>query len=38
VIHGSDGLETAQFEINLWFSSEELNSWTPSDQQWRVEG
>ena len=37
VIHGSDGPDTAQFEISLWFSAEELNAWTPSDQQWRVE-
>ena len=38
VIHGSDGLETAAFEISLWFESSELNDWTPSDQIWRVEG
>ena len=37
VIHGSDGLETAQFEIGLWFQSSELNDWTPADQVWRVE-
>ncbi|KZR64666.1 MULTISPECIES: nucleoside-diphosphate kinase [Prochlorococcus] len=37
VIHGSDGPDTAQFEINLWFSAEELNAWTPSDQSWRIE-
>ena len=37
VIHGSDGPDTADFEINLWFSSEELNAWTPSDQSWRIE-
>tara|TARA_B100001250_G_C19720458_1_gene753538 strand:+ start:308 stop:763 length:456 start_codon:yes stop_codon:yes gene_type:complete len=37
VIHGSDGLETADFEIKLWFQSEELSDWVPSDQQWRVE-
>ncbi len=37
VIHGSDAPETAVFEIGLWFNSEELNSWTPSDQIWRVE-
>ena len=37
VIHGSDAPETAAFEIGLWFSSEELNDWTPSDQTWRVE-
>lgn len=37
VIHGSDGLETAQFEIDLWFEATELNNWLPSDQIWRVE-
>jgi nucleoside-diphosphate kinase len=37
VIHGSDAAETAAFEIDLWFSSAELNSWTPADQVWRVE-
>ena len=37
VIHGSDGPETAAFEIDLWFQSSELNNWIPSDQVWRVE-
>ena len=37
VIHGSDAPETAAFEIGLWFTSEELNDWTLSDQTWRVE-
>ena len=37
VIHGSDGIETAHFEINLWFTADELNLWSPSDQAWRVE-
>jgi len=37
VIHGSDAFETAVFEIGLWFTSAELNSWDPSDQMWRVE-
>ncbi len=37
VIHGSDSKETAAFEIGLWFTSAELNDWTPSDQGWRVE-
>ena len=37
VIHGSDGLETANFEIGLWFNSSELNDWNPSDQSWRIE-
>ncbi len=37
VIHGSDGDETAQFEISLWFKSSEINDWIPSDQGWRKE-
>ena len=37
VIHGSDGLETAAFEIALWFAPSEINDWIPSDQTWRVE-
>jgi len=37
VIHGSDGVDTASFEINLWFQDEELVEWIPSDQEWRVE-
>jgi len=37
VIHGSDGLETASFEIDLWFTANELNDWLPSDYSWRVE-
>ncbi len=37
VIHGSDAPETAVFEIGLWFTPAEINSWNPSDQIWRVE-
>ena len=37
VIHGSDGCDTAVFEIDLWFQKNELVDWTPSDQSWRVE-
>ncbi len=37
IIHGSDGLETAAFEINLWFDDAELNEWETSDFKWRVE-
>ncbi len=37
VIHGSDGIETANFEIDLWFNPSELNEWIPSDQAWRAE-
>ena len=38
VIHGSDAVETAAFEIGLWFEASELNDWSPPDQEWRVEG
>ncbi len=37
IIHGSDGSETAAFEINLWFEDSEINEWTTSDYKWRVE-
>ena len=37
IIHGSDGSETAAFEINLWFEDSEINEWQPSDFKWRVE-
>ena len=37
VIHGSDGPDTAQFEIGLWFQPEELSNWEPTDQRWRTE-
>jgi nucleoside-diphosphate kinase len=34
LIHGSDSLETAQQEINLWFKEEELVSWQPTLMSW----
>jgi len=37
IIHGSDGLETAAFEINLWFDNSEINEWETSDNKWRIE-
>ena len=37
IIHGSDGSETAAFEINLWFEDSEINEWKTSDFKWRVE-
>ena len=37
IIHGSDGEETAKFEINLWFNQDELCEWLPSDSKWRSE-
>lgn len=37
IIHGSDALETAEREINLWFKQEELVSWEPVHQTWLYE-
>ena len=37
IIHGSDGSDTASFEINLWFNNEEICNWDPSDSIWRLE-
>ncbi|MFS8798538.1 nucleoside-diphosphate kinase [Synechococcus sp. R60.3] len=37
LIHGSDGVETAQREIALWFDESELVSWTPVTQSWIYE-
>ncbi|MBP0011583.1 MAG: nucleoside-diphosphate kinase [Roseofilum sp. SBFL] len=34
LIHGSDAIETAQNEVNLWFKEEELVSWEPSLISW----
>ena len=37
IIHGSDGEETARYEINLWFTQDELCEWDASDSKWRSE-
>jgi len=37
IIHGSDAPETAQSEIALWFTSEELASWQPTVNPWIYE-
>lgn len=37
IVHGSDGLDTAEFEINLWFSKEELADYTRIDETWLTE-
>jgi nucleoside-diphosphate kinase len=36
LIHGSDALETAQTEVNLWFK-DELVGWEPAIKSWVVE-
>lgn len=37
VIHGSDSVETAQKEINLWFKPEELVDYKPANIGWIYE-
>ncbi len=37
IVHGSDGPDTAEFEINLWFTKEELSDYTRIDEQWLTE-
>ncbi|MGB3638552.1 MAG: nucleoside-diphosphate kinase [Rivularia sp. (in: cyanobacteria)] len=34
IIHGSDAIETAQREISLWFSNDELVTWQPQIMPW----
>ncbi len=37
IIHGSDGPETADFEIKLWFKSEEIADYKKIDEKWLSE-
>lgn len=37
LIHGSDAIETAQSEIALWFSDEELAAWDSCKNSWIYE-
>jgi len=37
LIHGSDAIETAQGEIKLWFTDDELVNWTPTITPWTYE-
>ena len=37
LIHGSDAVETANTEIALWFTDEELASWEPATKTWLYE-
>ena len=34
LVHGSDSLENAKLEIDLWFKPEELVQYTPTDGLW----
>jgi nucleoside-diphosphate kinase len=37
IIHASDGKDTAQFEISLWFSPEDIASYQRIDEEWLTE-
>jgi nucleoside-diphosphate kinase len=37
IIHGSDGPETAEFEIKLWFKPEEIANYHRIDEKWLSE-
>ena len=37
IVHGSDGPDTAEFEINLWFKPEEISDYTRIDEEWMTE-
>ena len=37
LVHGSDGSDTAEFEINLWFKPEEISSYSRIDEEWLAE-
>ena len=37
IVHGSDSKKTADFEINLWFTKEELVTYTRIDETWLTE-
>jgi len=34
IVHGSDGPDTAEFEINLWFKPEEISDYKKIDEDW----
>ncbi|XP_063228700.1 nucleoside diphosphate kinase [Bacillus rossius redtenbacheri] len=37
IIHGSDSVEAAQKEINLWFDTKEVIAWQPAVEAWVYE-
>jgi nucleoside-diphosphate kinase len=37
IIHGSDGIDTAEFEINLWFKKNEISNYKRIDEDWLIE-
>jgi len=37
IVHGSDGTDTAEFEINLWFTDDEISKYARIDEKWLTE-
>lgn len=37
IVHGSDGKDTAEFEINLWFRPGEISNYKRIDEKWLTE-
>ena len=37
IIHGSDGVGTAEFEISLWFKKNEIYKYKRIDEDWLIE-
>jgi len=37
ILHGSDSVESAKKEIDLWFAPKEVVSWTPANEAWVYE-
>ena len=37
IVHGSDGPDTAEFEMNLWFKPGEIANYTRIDEEWLSE-
>lgn len=37
IIHGSDSVESANKEINLWFGEKEVIDWTNAAEKWIYE-
>ena len=37
IIHGSDGVDTAKFEINRWFNQKEISNYSRIDEIWLKE-
>ena len=37
ITHGSDSVESAKKEIDLWFKPEEVADWTPAQKEWVYE-